>query len=308
MKHIISILSAIMLMLLQTPSRAGHGGTAMPHLAIDRNPASLASGGARLLNFSSLAGASSSNPSLIPFSQKTLDAGLSWQNWTPSETGWYSLGASVKAGNRFGVALGFDYGRSKGYEMVDENNNSLGTFNPVELTGSLGFSCRFADWLSAGANLRYATGKLSPDFSRGCFGADLFLTTVLDSGFKAALGVSQLGTPVKSVSGEKFSAPSSAAVAAGYEIKASGAHKIQAELDFRYFFAGSLDLSAGFEYCWKEKISARAGYHYGDMIPSFVSAGTGFCFKGVRLDFAWFTGFGGSPLSNGISAGLGYGF
>ena len=284
---------------------------ALPFVAADYNPATLAKGGASVVETSSVAYSASRNVAALPFSQQTMDAAAGFAMWTPSgvSTNVVSAGAAFNLKQKFGVAASMAYGMNPAYDIIDASGASKGQFKPSEMQLDAGFSYRFMPFLSAGVNLGYASSKLAQASSYGAFNADVFLMAMF-KGFKVAAGVSDLGTAVTSASGAKFSLPTAATLGLGYDMGLGEKHGIQVQADADYYLAGAFAAALGASYTYGDMVSVRAGYRAGaqSVIPSFLSVGAGVKFAGVKLDLAYLLGTGGSAIGNTLAVAVGYSF
>ena len=127
-------------------------------------------------------------------------------------------------------------------------------------------------------------------------------------GISIAAGVSSLGNKTTSLSGEKYSLPSSFDLGIGYQLNLHEHHAIRFIADADYFFSRKFAASAGLSYTWNSMLTVRCGYHYGgkSVVPSYASAGLGVKFFGISLDAAYI--FGSEILRNSLGLSLGYEF
>ena len=249
------------------------------------------------------------NSSVIPLSGDRFSTGFSYQNWAPDgvKTSNMNFGAAFKAG-RFGFAVGGAYQMGEEYTTADASGNPKGTFSPNDMIVNGGVGLRILDNLSAGANVRYASQKLSDDNSYSAIAADFFLTYRL-SDLNITAGVSSIGSSVKSDSGDSFSLPASATIGADWARQFSDSHGLRLAVDVDCLFSGNVTAAAGAQYSFKNMLFARAGYHFGTkeaVLPSFATVGLGVRFFGVSLDFAYLTG--NDVIGNSMTFGLGYRF
>ena len=160
---------------------------------------------------------------------------------------------------------------------------------------------------TAGVNAKFFSSELSDDDKFTGFGADVQAQAVFGD-FRAALGVANVGSSMKSASGEKFSVPSSI-LAAGDWRGEFGKNGIEAMVDLNYYFSGSFTAAAGVQYDFRDMVFVRAGYHYGAkdaFLPSFATVGAGVKFFGVSVNAAYL--LGNDVLKNTLTVGLGYSF
>lgn len=287
------------------------GAQALPFVAAEYSPGALGKGGVSSVETSSIAYASFSNAAAVPFSDLKGDFAAGYTLWQPtlSKVNIISAAGAYNINGKVGIAAGFSYGLHPGYEAFDEAGTGKGEFKPSDMMLNLGISWRFVDWLALGVNLEYAGHKLAEAHKYGAFSTDLFLMTKVN-GFKGALGVSNLGTKVKSANGDKFALPSSLTAGVGYDGVFAEKHKLDVNAEVDYYFQKAFAASFGAGYTFNDMVSVRAGYHYGgkSVIPSYASAGIGLKFAGVTLDAAYLIADKASPMKNTLQLSLGYRF
>lgn len=272
---------------------------ALPYLAIDRNPATLATGAAQAVS-------GLYNPAAIPFTGS--DIMLSYQSWAPSvaKSAHFNLMGAVKLGKKAG--LHFYGGLQKGeeYSITDEGGSSVGSFKPSDLLFGAGFGYAVSRNWSLGGDLLIARSKLSPSDAVSSFGANLFVL-YSKGALKASAGVANLGLPVSS--GDKsYPVPSSAKAGADYGLAFGSCH-LDFRADFDLFFSGGLRFGGGAQFDWNDMVFVRGGYHFATQkapVPSFAAVGAGFKIAGFHLDAAFLLA---SPaLGKSLTIGLGYAF
>ena len=296
MKKKIFVLLA--LLLSASYSVFGQDGTsvAMPFLAIDRSAATGAMGGARITD-------GMFNPAAVPFTGSDIQ--LSYQLWSPgtAKASHINVLSGVKIGKSLGVSVHGAYQAGEPYSLFDASGKAGDSFRPSDLLLGIGAGYAFTSFLSAGINLNFARQTLSPSSAYSAFAADVFLMYKY-KGLKAAAGVANLGTPVKS-GDYSFPIPSSAKLGASYTLPFG----LGFAADFDYYFAGGVGVAAGAQYAWNDMIFARAGYHFESgksPLPSYASVGLGAKFYGVHLDVSYF--LASASLANTLTIGLGYSF
>ena len=133
--------------------------------------------------------------------------------------------------------------------------------------------------------MKYLGNTLAEGQSYSAVSSDIFLMSEFSS-FRAAIGVSSLGSKVRSASGESFSLPASATLGLGYGDVFGQRHGVEVLVDADCYFSGAFSAAAGASYTYNDMVSVRAGYRYGgdSVIPSFASVGAGVKLFGVRLD------------------------
>lgn len=252
----------------------------------------------------------------VPFWDETLAAGASYTLWQPNSSNMIAAGAAWNISGRFGVTFGVQTGLNPAYELTSSAGVPDGSFSPFDLRVGAGFAWRLIDDLSVGVGLNYASSSLAPasesySGTMSSFAADVQIMYVLDD-FDFSLSASNLGTSVKSASGQSFGLPMIARLAGGYSHD-FGLHRVSAGVEGGMFFgaASAAFGSVGAEYVYNGFVALRAGWHYGAEgcgVPSFASVGLGFEFLGVNIDAAYLIAPADSPLQNTLSFGLGYSF
>lgn len=284
---------------------------ALPFTSADYDPVALAKGTASLTQTSSIAYSSFGNAAAIPFSDLKGDFAAGFTMWAPGgvSTNVLNVAGAYNVKQKFGIALGLSYGMNPAYDIYDATGAVKGQFKPSEMQFKAGLSYRFLPFMSVGANIGYASSKLAEGTGYGSLVADVFLMAKF-GGFKAAAGVSDLGSGITSASGAKFSLPAAASLGLGYDAVLGEKSLVDVQLDADYYFSGTFAAGAGASYTYDDFISVRAGYRYGgeSVIPSFLSLGAGVRFMGIRLDLAYLVASGDSPLSNTLSLSVGYNF
>ena len=280
---------------------------ALPFVRTGHSAAREAMAGAGSVSGACDAWASFDNAALSAFGDNTLDAAVSYNNWTPSSGNLFAGGLTYRLGSKIGITAGAYYGLGKEYDVYSNEGVKKGTFTPTQMQFNLGMGYKLLPWLSLGANVHAATETLAEGASYKAFSGDLFLMGHMDS-FKFAAGVVSLGTPVKSSTGTSYNLPSSVKLAGGYEDSFGGIScAVYTDLDY-FFLASGFSASVGAELGWDEIASLRAGYHFASKntpLPNYFSAGLGGRLLGFSLDAAVLLG---GQLSGTLLVTLGYGF
>lgn len=275
---------------------------------VSHDPVSAGLGFAGAASVNTPAWSAFTSPAAMSLSDKKLDVAASFQNWSPDgvKNTNIAAGASFKIA-KFGIAAGFARNGGEKYDIVSGTGDIAGTFTPSDLQAGAALSYAITDWLSAGVNAKFFSSELSDDDKFTGFGADVQAQAVFGD-FRAALGVANVGSSMKSASGEKFSVPSSV-LAAGDWRGEFGKNGIEAMVDLNYYFSGSFTAAAGVQYDFRDMVFVRAGYHYGAkdaFLPSFATVGAGVKFFGVSVNAAYL--LGNDVLKNTLTVGLGYSF
>ena len=121
----------------------------------------------------------------------------------------------------------------------------------------------------------------------------------------AALGISNLGTPVKSNDGTSYPLPASVSAGLTWMQDFADIHSVKVSADADYFLVGHLTAALGAQYCYNSLVSARVGYHLGtdqSVLPSFLTLGLGVQFAGFALDVSYLTA--NEQLGGTLCAGI----
>ena len=285
------------------------GAQSLSYVAADSDAASLGMAGANLTQTGSVANASFYNAAVIPFSESKMDYVAGYTMWQPSAASSNIINAAgaININQKFGIAVGLQYGMNQAYDITDASGSVKGQFKPSDMHINAGFAYRFLPFLSLGANVGYATSKLAEGYSYGALAADVFAMAKF-GGVKVTAGVANIGTSVTSKSGAKFCLPGSVALGAGYEASFADVHSVDVALDADYYFSGGFAAALGAAYTFDDLVSVRAGYRYGGKSPvgSFASVGVGGKFMGIKLDVAYL--IGSDAFKNTLALTLGYAF
>ena len=300
-------LTLLIALALVSVTASAQTSDALPFVRTGHSAAREAMAGAGSVSGASAAWASFDNAALSAFGDNTLDAAVSYNNWTPSSGNMFAGGLTYRLGSNFGITAGAYYGLGKEYDIYSNEGVKKGTFTPTQMQFNLGMGYKLLPWLSLGANVHAATETLAEGASYKAFSGDLFLMGHMDS-FKFAAGVVSLGTPVKSSTGASYNLPSSLKLAGGYEDSFGGIScAVYTDLDY-FFLASGFSASVGSELGWDEIASLRAGYHFASKnapVPNYFSAGLGGSLLGFSLDAAVLLG---GQLSGTVLVTIGYGF
>lgn len=263
-------------------------------------------GAGSTLSSASAAMAAFDNPSVLPFTgAKRVDATVSYGRWAPaSETTLsnnFGGGVAVRVGRYFAVSAG----------MVQQVRPTLdlggSSFAPWERIIAAAAGVSFSDHLSVGIAARIVTQAIMADYKL----SGTALTAMVQyrlGGLAVAAGAANLGSGVKSESGNASPLPSSARLAASYEL-AAGPGALGLALDADYYFTGKFGFSVGASYGLWDILYLRAGYRYastGAAFPSHLALGLGGRWKGFSLDTSFITANAQVGNSLGISISYRY--
>ena len=307
----IAAMAALALSSLTPASYAQDKNSAHQFIRIPRDPVTGAMAGAGAASSFTTAYSSFRNPAVIPFSDRTVDVGASFQMWAPDgvKSNNVAAGVGYKAGEKFGFSVGFAYDMGAGMDTYDASGKSTGTFSPSEMVLNAGLGFAFTDKLGAGVNVRYSSDKVADGVSTSAFGADAFVLYKALPELNITAGVSSLGSSVKDASGESFSLPMSATLAGAYAAAIDERNGLDIAVDADYFFTGGITAALGLQYSYDDMVFVRAGYHLGTdkaPLPSFATVGAGFKYAGFSLNVAYLTA--NNIIGNTLTFGLGVSF
>ena len=292
------VLLGIALLLGATASRA----QTLPFLLIpsDARPAALGNASVALPGNTF---APDNSMAAAALDNRTAAFGAGYNLWAPqtAKMGVAHLGGWYRTG-RLAIGLGGRYCIEQPYDIVSGGGKTVGSYTPKEFSASLGLAYRIAGPFSLGVTARLVSSDLAEKASGTAFGADISAMYAA-SGFSAAIGVSNLGTPIRYGS-TSYAQPMLARAGGAYS-----AGGFTASLEADYLFAGALMAGLGLEYCIADIVSLRGGFHYGDAakaLPTYASLGLGLQYAGIRLDVTFLTA--SKTLGNSLMVSLGYAF
>lgn len=261
-------------------------------------------GAGSTLSSASAAFSAFDNPTVLPFTTgRYVDAAVSYGRWAPASQNTLSNnfggGVAYRVGRYFAISAG----------MVQQVRPSLdlggSTFAPWERIIAAAAGVSFSEHISVGVSARFVTQALMADYklSGTAFTAMLQYRT---GGLAVAAGAANLGSGVKSESGNASPLPSSARLSASYEL-AAGPGALGVALDADYYFAGKFGLSVGASYGLWDILYLRAGYRYastGAAFPSHLALGLGGSWKGFSLDTSFITA--NAQVGNSLGVSISY--
>lgn len=293
----IAIISFLLIGMAEMASAQGIEGIAMSYSAVPGDVKSISMGGADAMH----------NPAARLFGKEDFDVQAAYASWGPKsgiKSNNVNLDLFYKINDKIALTTALE--TFLGQPYVESVSGSKTTeFSPNDIMIKAGAAYRFTDNLSAGLNFRYMSSALSSKNSLSAFGADAHIAGNFN-GIKTMAGICNIGSKVTSSDGTAYNIPTSVLLSGGYESNVSETSSINAEIDFRYLLCGAIDIAVGAEYCWKDMLSVRAGYHKGAVYGDFISVGAGVKFSGIKLDACYLAG--SSPLGGSMMFGLGYSF
>ncbi|MBQ0024808.1 MAG: hypothetical protein KBT00_03670 [Bacteroidales bacterium] len=221
----------------------------------------------------------------------TFGINAGYMMWAPKEMNSTLIGANVWFAASESLEININGGMLSGQpsEISGITGEWSGkSFTPKDIFAKVGALYKLSSGLAFGAKVNFVKSSLA-ETGLSTFGADVCVQ-YRKNNIKAEFAACNLASQVALCKAD-----------AAYTISGFTA---SAELDF--LFAGGLMAGIGAEYSIADIVSLRAGYHYGEAIPSFLSAGLGFKFAGINLDAAYI--IYDTPLAGTISATLGYSF
>lgn len=274
-----------------------------PALLIGADPAVYATGGTSLVQVAD-AFAADNNAAGMSLSAGTFDVAATYGMWAPKTAGnlLAGLGAYYKINDKFAIGLSGRMLRDKPYEATSVSGQTSGTFTPSDIVAGLGLSFAVMDGLSVGVSGHFLSSAIAADMKGSAFAADVTAMYARDA-FRAALGVSNLGTPLN-YGGQSYPLPMMARLGGAYTVAG-----FTAGVEADYLFSGALMAGLGLEYCVAGIVSLRGGFHYGDpakAMPTYASLGLGVKYAGFHLDAAFMTA--SRTLGNTLAVSLGYAF
>jgi len=288
----------------------GFGQTAQ-FLTLSPDSYSLSMGGTGVISPASAFAIYNNNAAtaLSPFKGAFAASYTMWQP-TTTDNQLMSLSGFIKMGKKSAVSLGSRLFLYPAYDLSNPQGSVTGTFKPSELSVDLGYAYNISGAFSAAATVHYISSKLGPEAAGSAFAADLGLM-YQPGNFSLGLTATNLGSKIDYGYGP-YSLPAQIKLGAAYRIGLKEKHLLTAGIQAGYLIVNSgITAGIGLEYSYNNLISLRIGGHYGDSeqgIPSHLSAGLGFNFKGLTLNAAYLLAQKDSPLANSLSVGLGWAF
>ncbi len=279
----LSIISLLAFTALNTAAYGQVSSVVLPFMEIDHSPVTSALAGASLIR-----------------SCDGSDVSASYQMWKPSTTSYFSAAADVAIGKCLRVKADAIYGSSPAIQLISAPGEDARSFTPSDMMFGAGMSYLFKERYSVALKVKYASSRIEETNTLGTVAADLLFKTGF-GGFSVAAGAVNLGPKAGGCA-----IASAAALAVSYDNGSDAIHRIRPEIDGKYYFCGVPAVSAGLDYCFKNIVSVRAGYHFGGLIANHASVGLGFNIRGFHLDASWLVSK--STLGNTLCFGMGYSF
>ncbi|MFA5769420.1 MAG: PorV/PorQ family protein [Bacteroidales bacterium] len=236
----------------------------------------------------------------------------SYTMWQPSATNnqLMSLSGFIKLGKKSAISLGSRLFLYPGYDLSNSQGSITGTFKPREFSVDLGYAYNISGAFSAAATVHYISSRIGPEATGSAFAADLGLM-YKPGNLSLGLTATNFGSKIDFGYGP-YSLPAQFKLGVAYRFNLQEKHLLSVAVQAGYLIVNSgITSGIGLDYSYNSLISVRVGGHYGDRekgIPSHISAGLGFNFKGLTLNAAYLLAQKDSPLANSFSVGLGWQF
>lgn len=214
--------------------------------------------------------------------EEGMDVRASFGMWAPSNAESTVFGLKLSYGMSGRLAAGLELSSIKGrqYNITDDSGFIKDTYSPSDTYFGAFGDMRLKGGFSVGARLKCAISDIGNDASG--FAAIGILTgnynnDALNAGFSL-----QAGSPVRYGS-RSYSTPLLAKADASYSFRSlTGLCELGYEAVSRSFLG-----AVGAQYALNEVFCARAGYHFGKLIPSFLSLGLGISYRGLGISAAY---------------------
>lgn len=162
---------------------------------------------------------------------------------------------------------------------------SNGSFDASDLAIAVGYGQRFGEGYSLGGTLKYIRSKIESE-DASAFAVDLGLMyRVPDQPLTLGLAIQNLGSKMKFIS-QSDKLPLNLKVGGAYEFMPG----LTLALDLNKPIDNNLRLNAGIEYWPAEMFALRVGYDGLSDAGNGMTAGAGFRFQDLGLDYAWVDG------------------
>lgn len=264
----------------QNPARAGLAGA---------GAASAVGGGAF---------AAFGNPASAVLAPSKFEAAASYARRSPNVSANTDLSAGISAHAGKGLAFTAAFSRIS-MEKLDLGGIS---YSPSQMVAGAGLAIALGGSLALGADVNYAKEQLLEDYSLSSVAADVTLQ-YSKGGLGLAGGVRSLGGKINSESGIASSLPTSAMLAASYNV-AAGPVGLTLCADADYYLSGNWSAAAGIEASIAGTVLLRAGYRASSELavtPSHLALGAGLSLGFATIDIAWLTA--SETIGNSLVAG-----
>jgi hypothetical protein len=304
--------------------------TAVPFLRISPDARAAGMGDIGIATGPDDANSSFHNLAKLPFAAQRSAIAVNYTPWMHEVVDGVYL-ASVAGYHQLdeqqAVAFGLRYFNIGDYGITDYSGNKLGAAHPREFALDGGYTRKLSSALSLGLAFRYIHSDLASGTVDGttykagnALATDVSLYYHGVSGFSGGVVLSNLGTKINYTNDatSKSSLPTNLGLGLGYTITFDDMDRLTIGAEANHLLApgsgSEYQGAVGLEYEYDHLLSLRTGYHIGDKAKgdqSFLTAGVGLNYHGVRFDLSYLAGSGNgitrNPLSNTVRLGLSFG-
>lgn len=293
MKSIL-LAAAILLPVVATAQEAA-SNEILPFSRISGDPVSVAMGYTGRAAVSQVSFAAFRNAAAVPRFNGTADLSASFQRWGRDDSA-LAFGGAARTGS-FGFTAG----------VLSLTGTPVDGFTPSDLSAGVGVGVALGTVVSAGVDVRYLSSRLASDETLSTMAFDAMLMASF-SDVHVTVGVANVGSV--SSGDTSYGIPASVAAAVDYA-RRFGDYGVRGDADLDYYLhSGAVTVGLGGELGYQDLVFVRAGYHLASKdvaaLPSFLTAGVGVQYRGVRLDVAWLGA--NREIGSTVIAGLGYRF
>jgi len=227
-----------------------------------------------------------------------------WMNAQQSGYGMHTGAGYFRISPKIGtVTAGYRYFTLPKYEIIDNNGNSRGNFDPDEMSFDLGYAYAITEYLGVAINGRYIRSSMEDNVTGTAFAGDLSLF-YRQRRFSAGPSLMNVGEKI-SYRRHKYEMPAKVRGGVSYAYPLSEKHALTGNAELAYKFLPSdysgIEGGIGAEYTWNGMLSARAGYRFGEKKktgPSYATVGLGVRLCRFDLDAAYLIAEKDSPLKD----------
>lgn len=277
---------------------------------IAKDPVLMATAGAASASSQNIALSAFSTAAVMPFSEGLGDVAVSYNRWAPAGqlSNRISAGTGFNFGKHFAFSVAGVYGTGQEYDVIDDNGVPTGTFKTSDMMFGVGLAAGLGEHVGFGVNAKYVRETIYEDYAANGVLVDASFAFHA-KGLNVVVAGKNFGPKVKDSDGNTFRLPSSANVAAYYDLVIAEQHDLGFALSSDVFFNGGVTAALGLQYAWNDMVFVRGGYNYATAkapLPSYAAVGLGAKFYGVRLDLSYLTA--SKALGNTLAVSLGYSF
>lgn len=300
MKKLISILMSAAFAVAANAQDSG----SVPTIAIPSDAVSVVMGS--VASVDNAAFSADNNVTTSAFMSESFAAAASYTMWNanPSLSHVPTIGVAYRF-NGLSVSLGGGACLGSSYTIFNEDGASVGSFMPYDAHASVGVAYALPFGLAFGVSGKLIQSAIHPDYKALCFASDLYVAYNMKY-VTATVAACNFGSPVK-YAAEGTAGTLPRLLKAGVNVRPIDGLQIAVEGDYM-LNNNSFMLNAAASYTIIDMISLRAGYHYSlsSVIPSYLSVGAGFKYKGFNINAAYLTA--SKSVSNSFCVSVGYAF